>query len=324
MSARRARMMASVAMLAALALAAGCNTFSGPTTAATTAQAADETTEVLKNPVTAALPGKTADQLAREVLTNAGGFNSMRANCSVVFDTPLVVDPQGRPLRGFRLDGRMAVAFSRKLKMILSATQKTMVDITGDGTEYIVDMPGIGRTSYSGVYDSPLALGPQHLSMLPDDIAEAFDQNRLFAGKSLALKSYPDWWVIEGVRRHGDRIVAAASYDIRRETSSAEQDPAKIVTYTKFDARGDVRCIIRMADYRDAIDKDTGPRGVVCAIPHSVQITYPREGTTLLITVSGVELNPKDLDPGHFKVRRTTGPATPSTTRVLRRGDDSN
>jgi hypothetical protein len=149
--------------------------------------------------------------------------------------------------------------------------------------------------------------------MMPDDIAEAFDQLNLFSEKRLVLRSWPDYWEVNGIRLvdNPQRVIIPAAFWIKRRETS-EDDPATIERYAKFDPSGEVRCMIGMADYRPIPDAE---HGVLCAVPHQVQISYPLEKTVLTIRLSNVELNPK-LNPTVFEVPKPSPSGSGSVTRI--------
>jgi hypothetical protein len=267
-------------------------------------------------PDTAApLPERSLEQLKAQIQANGLNFRTLRANCRVTIANPRLTMPRGAGGRrgAITLSGRMAVSVPRRLKLYLEATGKTLVEVTGNGNDYLVDMPGIGPTRYRGVYDMPLTVVPRRVSMLPDDLAEIWDQTNLFAAKSLVLKAYADYWVIEGIRVLEDppRVTIPASFWIKREETSAD-NPPRIAVYTKFDPDGDVRCNIRLEDYRAVPDTE---RGIVCFLPHRAQIAYPLERTVINFELSDVELNPQ-LRPGTFDMPGTKDPTSGSITRI--------
>lgn len=290
----------------ALALSACTSSSSRPPAANTSgaARAASEATP----------PVRSLAQLKSDITTNAGGFRSLQADCTVTIQNPRLVLPEGTlsPQGVVTLAGTIEVAVPRRIRLRLSQAGKRLVDVVGNGFDYMVDMPMI-QSRYKGAYDMPLVREARRVSLLPDDLSLAFDQNNIFADQSLVLKSFSDYWALEGVQllKDPERVIIPATYWLQRIDASA-QNPAMINRITRFEANGDVRCELQLRGYQPIPDNE---HGVVVSIPHQVLLVYPGERTSITIQLRDVDLNPR-LDPKLFDVPK--GPVDGGASSVTK------
>jgi len=235
-----------------------------------------------------ALPDRSLAELKEIVAETARSLGTLKADCSVRIASPLIRHPQHSVTIE---DGELFISKPKKVLLRLYGPGKLYVKLVGDGQHYRVEMPYIGNTKYAGNYGDPIQPRHDRLHFMPDDLADAFDWNDLFAGKTQVLRTFPGAWQIDSVRlaEKADQaleIVNSILIDRRSE---------QIIQIDKFNPDGSLRVRIGFASPRLV----EGPGGAQLQLPTRITFQYPMEGTIIWLLLTDVGIN-EFISDDHF------------------------
>jgi len=238
------------------------------------------------------LPEKRLPAIKNIIVQNALAFDSLSAECDVVIASPRI----NRQPPSISMSGEISFKKPKKVSLRLYGGGKIYIRLVGDGKKFRVQMPIFGNLEYDGTYGEPIHTRPDRLSFLPDDVADAFDLNDVFAGKTQILRTYtrpPEW--------HVDSVILSQFPDSALRIVNSiviDRTLEQPTSLYKFNADGSVRVRIWFANPRLVL----GPEEEEVQVPGRIWMWYPGEGTVIGIDLSDIEVN-TSIDDAAFRVR---------------------
>ena len=274
----RWRALLAVALIGAAAACFGCKTDS---------VLPDD--QILHAQVPDQLEHRSLAQVKGMIAEDASSLTALKADCSVVITSPLIRRPQASANVETRRntvsieEGQLLISKPGKVLLKFYGPGQLYIRLVGDGTNYRVDMPLIGNTKYAGEYGNPISPRPDRLHFMPDDLVDAFDLNRLFAGKTQVMRTFPYEWQIDSLvvtRDAGQTLKVVNAIGIDRRAD-------QIIRMDKFNEDSSLR--VRMWFQNHDLVEGTGGHNL--QVPTRVSLWYPMEGTLIVLLLRHITIN---------------------------------
>ena len=238
--------------------------------------------------------------LKQVIAGNAAMLNTMTAECDVAIQSDILRAPGQTKIELTR--GRLVIAKPKKVYLQFTKAGQVAMKLVGDQMNYQVEMPVKG-ISYSGKYGEPVMPTPGRLHFLPEDLADAFDLNDVFAQKAQVLRGYPAGWdlfpgglldarVAPGLWHIDSLEVVEKPEPGLRIVNSILIDRAtdRIVRLDKFRPDGTLRTRIWYVNHQMV---PSGPGKTNIEVPSEILIWYPSplERTVIHIRMDHMKVN---------------------------------